>query len=271
MSGDASDMVQGYIYYFGTWEPNLTEYIRKSLSDPTRTFIDIGANVGYFSLLASGLLTRGRVVSIEALPEICRKLAHNVELNRVANIRIVNCAVSDQPGQLTMHHAIGNEGASTSKSAAVSRQADRFDPQAVIVPALPVDQILSDVEIDGARFLKIDVEGAEFDVLSGLFRIIDRLPFDAEVAVELNPHILSAQELAQVFDKFAQLGFLPYVVANDYRPDYYISRPGAKPPTRLDGLPQEPKDVIFSRMQPVPEGPANDAPPPAGNQASPHH
>src|ERR1019366_3290126 len=54
-----------YIYYFGIWEPNLTRWIQERLS-PDDTFIDVGANIGYYSLLAAKL--GSQVVAIEAAP-----------------------------------------------------------------------------------------------------------------------------------------------------------------------------------------------------------
>src|SRR6056297_3485035 len=78
MHGRSTDVVQGYIYYFGVWEPNLTEFLRNQLQDPARVFVDVGANVGYFSLLASKLLSSGRVISIEPYPSTYQALAHNI-------------------------------------------------------------------------------------------------------------------------------------------------------------------------------------------------
>lgn len=51
MKVTSNDFVQGYIYYFGVWEPNLTHFVTNRLTkNKTRTFIDVGANIGYFSL-----------------------------------------------------------------------------------------------------------------------------------------------------------------------------------------------------------------------------
>ena len=56
IKGNTRDMIQKYLYYFGTWEPNLTYYtIKKFEHHKNRTFIDIGANIGYFSLLVAKL------------------------------------------------------------------------------------------------------------------------------------------------------------------------------------------------------------------------
>jgi hypothetical protein len=50
MKGDAKEILQQYIYYFGVWEPQITAWISRRLA-PGDTFIDVGANIGYYSLL----------------------------------------------------------------------------------------------------------------------------------------------------------------------------------------------------------------------------
>src|SRR5207302_9440581 len=64
--GDTKDLIQRYIYYFGIWEPHLTAWISRRLGGD-RLFGDVGANIRYFTLLASHLLANGvRVVAVEA-------------------------------------------------------------------------------------------------------------------------------------------------------------------------------------------------------------
>jgi hypothetical protein len=66
---DTRDACGRIMYFFGMWEPNLTAVIRNRLQ-PGDGFIDIGANIGYYSVLASGLIgPQGRVIAIEAIPQ----------------------------------------------------------------------------------------------------------------------------------------------------------------------------------------------------------
>src|SRR5262249_45653444 len=116
MTGQSKDFVQRYIYYFGVWEPNLTEFIRRRLAaNPSRrTFVDVGANVGYFTLLASRLLPLGQVVAIEAFPSIYEELLRNIYLNNCSNIRAVPFAATERTEQLSMFYAGPlNEGRTT--------------------------------------------------------------------------------------------------------------------------------------------------------------
>ncbi|HEY3128368.1 MAG TPA: FkbM family methyltransferase, partial [Acidobacteriota bacterium] len=97
---DAADIVGRYIYYFGIWEPNLTNWISERLLAGD-TFVDVGANIGYYSLLASKLVGEsGRVVAVEALPQIFGILRDNLQANCAGNVRPVNIAAWDRKEDL---------------------------------------------------------------------------------------------------------------------------------------------------------------------------
>src|SRR4051794_22516198 len=84
MAGNTADMIQRYLYLFGVWEPALTAWLRPRLL-PGRTFVDVGANIGYFSLLAARLGgATSRVVAVEALPATFALLKDNVARNAAA-------------------------------------------------------------------------------------------------------------------------------------------------------------------------------------------
>ena len=105
IAGSTRDILQQYLYYFGAWEPQVSSFIRDRLK-PGDSFIDVGANIGYFSLLASRLVGRGGpVVSVEASPSIHHDLAENIRRNGAA-IRAVNRAASDKAGVLKLDVAV---------------------------------------------------------------------------------------------------------------------------------------------------------------------
>lgn len=86
---DTRDMLDYFIYYWRCYEPNETWAIRKILR-PGDIFIDIGANIGYFSVLAARLVgPTGRVFAFEPVPPTVERLRHNIKINGVNNITIV--------------------------------------------------------------------------------------------------------------------------------------------------------------------------------------
>lgn len=243
MTGDARDLVQGHIYYFGVWEPSLTEFIRRRLAGHgDRTFVDVGANVGYFSLLAAQRLPKGKVVSIEAFPPIYAKLSANVQLNRLTNVRLVPCAATHTDCELEMYHGGGeNEGATTAV-------AGKFEVPPIRVPGRPLATILSDEEVRSLRLMKIDVEGAEHSVVLGLQPLLERFPSDAEIVVEITPSALGKVNMAEVFSVFESAGYFPYVLENSYSAEYYLHSQKVSTPRRMKEMPVEQTDVVFSRL-----------------------
>jgi hypothetical protein len=103
MRGNTRDFIQRHIYYFGLWERNLTDFLAQRLR-PGDVFIDVGANIGYFSLQAAKLVgSTGSVIAIEASPSIYGWLTANLALNDTRNVRTVNLAVSDRSSMLRLY------------------------------------------------------------------------------------------------------------------------------------------------------------------------
>ena len=90
------DKIQKHIYLFGVWEPSITRFVNNRLR-PGDLFVDIGANVGYYALLAAKRVgPSGAVVAIEASPSIACRLRENIALNGFTNIEVVEAAVSER-------------------------------------------------------------------------------------------------------------------------------------------------------------------------------
>jgi FkbM family methyltransferase len=89
MSVNAQEIVGRYIANFGIWEPSLTAWLMSHLQ-PGDTFVDVGANIGYVTLLASRVVgAAGCVISIEPSPANSAMLRRNVAANHAENVRVV--------------------------------------------------------------------------------------------------------------------------------------------------------------------------------------
>ena len=108
------DLIQSRIFFFRTWEPQLAHFITDNLKHGDCS-IDVGPNIGYFSLLASRLVGyNGKVFAIEASKLIYSLLLQNITLNDCTNIRSMNVAAADFDGTLSIYLAEdGNLGHST--------------------------------------------------------------------------------------------------------------------------------------------------------------
>ncbi|WP_107068140.1 FkbM family methyltransferase [Streptomyces sp. CT34] len=247
MAVDTQDLIQRYLYLFGVWEPHLTHWLRRRLR-PGDTFVDVGSNIGYFSLLASRLVgEQGKVVSVEAMPAFHSRLLQHAALNRSTNIRAVNAAVSDAPGTLTFILASSDNMGAASIVPYEGPAEATFD-----VEAYPLPDVVDPAEIATARVIKIDVEGAEGAVVRGMRPMLDKLRPDAEITVEINPWRMerlgdSADELMATMREH---GFHAYRLKNHYAVASYPAavRGAVVAPVRWRGPVVEESDLVFSRV-----------------------
>ena len=186
IAGDQSLIMPRCIYWFGEWEPPLSDWIRRALR-PGDVFVDVGANFGWFTLLAArAVAPGGSVVAVEASPDTARRLEEALALNHVDNVRVVQAAAAAHEGTLPIYRAVWNDAEDSTVPAAGKQPAGE-------VRAGPLPALLTDDELRRARVIKIDVEGAELDVLRGLQPALGALRRDAEIAVETHPDKLAAQ------------------------------------------------------------------------------
>lgn len=213
---DASDIVGRHIAYFGVWEPNLTRWLQRRLR-PGDVFVDVGANVGYFSLLASRLVgSGGGVVAIEPSPLANAALRRNIVGNGAENVRVENVAVWKSSGEVVVFGASDRIVGGTTLD---PTWADRwsFDTH-VAVSAEPLWRLLSDDEVSRAAVLKVDVEGSELEALQGAEPLLPRLRDDVAIVIELEG---DAVRIAT--DVLGSFGFEAFVIENDYSADSYLS------------------------------------------------
>lgn len=251
---DARDIVGRYIYYFGLWEPNLTDWIRERLL-PGDVFVDVGANIGYYSLLASTLVGEaGKVVAIEPLPEIFGTLRINLEVNQARNVRAVNVAAWDVTDTVDIFTWPKTPPGYTSL---MPGWADlwHLEKQGQ-VPAEPLSVILRTDETKAIRMIKVDVEGTEWRVISGMKSLLGICRTDLEVIVELTPSVLVKEGTSwqKLLNSFRAWGFHPYRIENSYSAEAYFSlrtpsRPKRIDPSSVQRIDQ--MDVIFSRIDAV--------------------
>ncbi|WP_037922203.1 FkbM family methyltransferase [Streptomyces violaceorubidus] len=243
---DTQDLIQRYLYLFGVWEPHLTGWLRRRLR-PGDGFVDVGANIGVFSVLAARLVgDGGRVVAIEASPDLHQRLVRNTRLNALGNVRALNAAVSDRPRTLTFALASARNTGANSIVPYDGPVESSFRTE-----ARPLPELLDAAEIATARVIKIDVEGAEGSVVRGLAPVLGALRSDVEITVEVSPERMArlgdrADDLLAVM---REAGFHVYRLANDYAPGSYPAALSGAPraPVRLRGPVTEESDLVFSR------------------------
>ncbi|MCL4502652.1 MAG: FkbM family methyltransferase [Deltaproteobacteria bacterium] len=165
---DLEDAEQRKVYFFGHYHERYEAALVASLLDPGEVFWDVGANVGYFSLVAAAAVGEtGEVVAFEPGAAALERLMENVSLNPFNNIRIFNLAVSDAAGEATLYRADGIADSSASLFAAAAGAAG-----GEVCRTVTLDGWLKQEGLRSPDFLKLDVEGAELAALQGALDIL---------------------------------------------------------------------------------------------------
>lgn len=165
-NADLGDWLGQYVYLMGVYEPPTAEVI-SALIEPGDTVLDVGANAGFFTLLASRRAgSQGKVLAFEPIPGVRAALQANLDLNRVRNVTVFDRAASDRSGVITIY-----EGPEGHKGLSSLRPLERASRK-LEIQALAIDDLLA--ELPPVRFVKIDVEGAELSALIGMQALIRR-------------------------------------------------------------------------------------------------
>ena len=183
-------------YVLGTFKPELQTYLSSNVS-AGKVFYDVGANVGFFSLLAARLTgPEGKVISFEPLPDNLLSLRENVARNHFVNVRILPCAL----GAANEERAFQvSERPTWGKLKGVGQEApDRYLSD-IKVTVRRLDDLVSEGAIPPPDFVKIDVEGAEVEVVEGAIETLSQ--HGPTLIIELHG---TGNRLTQVF---ARIGY----------------------------------------------------------------
>lgn len=202
MSLDLRQLIDRAIYCQGEWEPLETALFARVLRTGDQV-ADVGANIGWFSLLAARLVgPGGRVHSIEANCDTFDFLQANLALNACSNVTARCLAVGEEAGLARIApREVGNAGADGVELAAGG---------AGTVPLARLDQLLKDNPL---RLLKLDIEGWEAKALRGAEGLLRRREAP-DLVFEFTPEFLSAadDEPRDLVAWLAGLGYLVRVV-----------------------------------------------------------
>lgn len=164
----------GRDYFKGEVEPEVQAVLSKYLQ-PGMTMFDIGANIGFFSLLSARLLgNAGRVTAFEADPEIAERLRENVARNQGAPIAVEGKAVWSSSNPVFFARADAEVSPDRGLGHVIDNDADKSAPGTIRVEAVSVDEYVS--KSGAPDFIKCDVEGAEVEVFRGAEKLLNKKP-----------------------------------------------------------------------------------------------
>jgi FkbM family methyltransferase len=195
--------VERGIFLYGVHEPMVWDTLC-GLIKPGHVVIDVGAHVGQFALLAANLVgTAGKVIAIEPNPEIRPLLHLNIGKNGLANVQVIGAAAVDEPGTLTLYAYKDDRN-----SGAVSLREFPRARKEYQVAGIRLDDLVAVLRLGKVDLMKIDVEGAEQQVLAGARSLLASSQPDIVVEVTANGHHL---ELERLLRELGYSFFLPTI------------------------------------------------------------
>jgi len=195
------------IHHGGQWEPHLTRFYQGHLK-PGMTFIDVGANIGFFTILASRLVgPEGRVIAFEPNSENCRLILLSLERNGINNVELYPLGLSDRRGFSYFSTYLGSNGGFLP-----SGNETLLSGGCLVIPTVRLDDWI-DRPVD---MIKIDTEGAEGLVVAGARRMLERhRPIvTSEFSMEMLPRV-SGIKGKEFLEYFRGLGYSIYLVEKD--------------------------------------------------------
>ncbi|MGE3726871.1 MAG: FkbM family methyltransferase [Candidatus Sericytochromatia bacterium] len=168
MYSDGQDSIVSGLYVNGTHEEEITWFFLKACQ-PGMTFVDIGANTGYFSLLAAGCFDAVRVLAFEPVPRVLTYLHRNIALNKLnSQIQVFEVALSHQNGQIEFY-----EVDSVTLPLGSSANKDfRLQTRAYQVQMNRLDDLAGELALGKVALVKIDTESTEHEVIEGMISLI---------------------------------------------------------------------------------------------------
>jgi FkbM family methyltransferase len=177
--------------YIVDWEEfNLIKHVLR----PRDTVLDVGANMGFYTIWMSKFIHEGHIHSFEPDDENFKRLNGNIELNALSKVAKINkVAVGDYDGEVTFTKGLDGENHISLKS----------EPEVVAIPITQLDSYAAENDLENIRYCKIDVEGFELAVLRGASRLLSSKRIDVlqlEINNTLSNSNVSVEDLLQYLD-----------------------------------------------------------------------
>lgn len=206
---DPHDGGVGYQLFIGRGYEELTADVFERCLRPGMRVLDLGGNIGFYSVLAAARVgPTGRVIAFEPAPENVAILQRNAQVNGFSQLEVVAKACSDKAERVTLRlnprgkglHTIGAAGADWGR---------------LEIDTIVLDEFFADPEFR-IDFLKIDIEGAEERALRGMRKLLARSP-GVQVLTEVNPTALAANgsDARSYLRQWSELGFVPRTVVDE--------------------------------------------------------
>jgi FkbM family methyltransferase len=166
MQVNPTEHIQQQLFWYGYYEKEVIQ-LWESFTHADFTVLDIGANTGYYSLIAAKRAKQ--VYAFEPSPAVRQQLEKNIGINNIQNITVEPYAVSDTTGSATLYISANDNSGMTGM-----QPAENFSGITETVSTISIDEWIRSNVSPTINAIKIDVEGAELKVLEGMKQLLER-------------------------------------------------------------------------------------------------
>jgi len=168
------------IAFFEVFFLNTNNYLKEFRIKEKDIVVDIGAHIGYFSVYSSEKAKNGKIFAFEPYTESFKILKNNVDINQIKNVITQNLGVTKTTGKTSLYlkknFAIGN---SIYKNSSTNKKID--------IKTISLQDIINNNNLQRINFLKLDCEGAEYEILLNLdYQTIQKID---KIVAEMHPKI----------------------------------------------------------------------------------
>ncbi|KUG07531.1 FkbM family methyltransferase [Solirubrum puertoriconensis] len=200
-----ADWIPQHLYFLGDYEERGILFLEQHLR-PGHVVLDVGANMGLYSLVASKMVGgTGQVYAFEPLPANADLLREHIAINRLSNVQLEQKAVSNVAGLMPLYTPPPNN----SGMASLRRYSDELGAP-VQVEVVTLDAYAE--SLPAVHLIKLDIEGGEYQALLGMQRLLAR--HKPLLMLELQPNILGAASQTEfdIRQLLSALGYRQYFV-----------------------------------------------------------
>ena len=197
------DWIQQNIYFKGSYENIELNWVEKNLNTGD-VFIDIGANIGVYTLTAAQKIAQGKVYAFEPFEQNHNSLLSNIELNTFQNIQVEKLAIAECKKNISLFYdeADKNLGMVSAYNASMKNE--------TIIKAVALDDYAAENKINKIAIVKMDIEGNELFALQGMKNILNY--HQPKLLIEIDAAILSRTTYVakDIFDFLDALNYAPF-------------------------------------------------------------
>ena len=205
------DHIQRQLFWYGYYEKKFI-LTWESFVQKDSVIIDIGAHIGYYSLIASKKAVDGHVYSFEPFSVSYNLLKKNIELNHIQNVFPFQLAVTNKKEEKILFISDPENSGMTGFN-----QSENFTGETEMANTISLDQWVKDQKLKKLDFIKIDIEGSEFNSLQGMKSVL--LEFKPVLFIEVFHTLLLrfGYDYRDLYQFLKEYGYQPFLIEGQNR------------------------------------------------------